>query len=1059
MLDPDSVITQPDEAEEQSERARWFYSSRIGPQRSLFRGLIARASAQRHRIAREQGLRAATAPGGPGSVNWTPLGPSVVAHGQAPGHPTVSGRITALAVGPGASRVYAGAANGGVWFSGDGGASWAPLDDYSTSPGFVSHLEADSLSVGAIAVTFGASTQSDVIFVGTGESQTGYDIPLGDGYFGIGIRSSASGGEPGSWALEAINLAGHGCFRIVIDPDDPTLVFAATSHGLYRRPVGGTYTNWNQVNGPFAQASGAASDMIIAGAGSDKRYYAAFWSDGVYGSADGITWTALSGISVSGRIALAAGENDPSIVYALDQSGSLYRLDSGESSGFQPVGGVPRALFFSTYLSGTSQAHYDIVLAVDPQDANTVYLGGDLTWDGEWTLSLYKGTLGGGPGTYTFPFDSANDIFTNSQGVADSSKVSLDPTWIGRGIHADVHAFTFATNPDGTHDPTSVWVGTDGGLFSSAASGRKGSFTSRSTGLAVVEMTYITQRADTDAAMFGGCQDAGTLRYWGEPAWFESPGGDGGGVAFDPNNPYQVMRQYTRTRLYTCTDGGASGNWLDLLAAQKFPPITANTPAQQSAANTEGDGNHCGFYSPIAVTPVGVTPTLAAFGTHRLWITSDWGHSWVTLPTGTNPYTPAIPNLVQDKLDGSPMRAIAFTSSSLIFAATQNGVWRFDGSDAGGWTAAALPTTNLPFGRVITALAVEDPAAGSLYIALGGSGFDHVWYFGGTSWESAGLAASTLDVPAHAVVVDPGKKDHVYLGTDVGCWRGIKAGNGNWTWDLFSQGLPESAITDLAIHAQARLLRAATHGRGVWEIPLDATVGADPELYLRVNYADSGRLQNGTRFPWVDGTQDPTTPGSIVNRAMSADIKVRRGSLAGKLPALSTPPDHLDFATNLGDVIDPTTHLETADATGPNQVFIQVHNRGLNPVSGSQVQVLLLVADASGGLLPVLPSDYALHVNQLDSSADWLANTGWSFADPVAPYRALPRTLDVRSPQVVEYSLDCSTLALPTGHDQLCAAAFVTASIAGGQLSSSLTNLDQLTMRDRQVVFRLLLLA
>ena len=201
MLDPDSVITQPDEAEEQSERARWFYSSRIGPQRSLFRGLIARASAQRHRIAREQGLRAATAPGGPGSVNWTPLGPSVVAHGQAPGHPTVSGRITALAVGPGASRVYAGAANGGVWFSGDGGASWAPLDDYSTSPGFVSPLEADSLSVGAIAVTFGASTKSDVIFVGTGESQTGYDIPLGDGYFGIGIRSSASGGEPGSWAL------------------------------------------------------------------------------------------------------------------------------------------------------------------------------------------------------------------------------------------------------------------------------------------------------------------------------------------------------------------------------------------------------------------------------------------------------------------------------------------------------------------------------------------------------------------------------------------------------------------------------------------------------------------------------------------------------------------------------------------------------------------------------------------------------------------------------------------------------------------------------------------
>jgi len=33
----------------------------------------------------------------------------------------VSGRVTGLAVGPDGLRVYAGAANGGVWFSHDGG--------------------------------------------------------------------------------------------------------------------------------------------------------------------------------------------------------------------------------------------------------------------------------------------------------------------------------------------------------------------------------------------------------------------------------------------------------------------------------------------------------------------------------------------------------------------------------------------------------------------------------------------------------------------------------------------------------------------------------------------------------------------------------------------------------------------------------------------------------------------------------------------------------------------------------------------------------------------------
>ncbi len=212
--------------------------------------------------------------------------------------------------------------------------------------------------------------------------------------------------------------------------------------------------------------------------------------------------------------------------------------------------------FFPAASLGASQGRYDNILAVDTADANTVYLGGDLTYDGDYCLSLYKGTLTGEPGSYTFPFNRANDIYVNPSGQPDSSRVPLDPTWIGRGIHADGHALAFATNQDGTHDGTIVWVGTDGGLFQSSTSGAPGSFVSRNIGLAIAEMTYIAQRQDTDAVLIGGCQDSGTIRFWGEQAWFESPEGDGGGVAIDPNNPYKVMRQYHSASLSTCTDGG-----------------------------------------------------------------------------------------------------------------------------------------------------------------------------------------------------------------------------------------------------------------------------------------------------------------------------------------------------------------------------------------------------------------------------------------------------------------------------------------------------------------------
>jgi len=411
--------------------------------------------------------------------------------------------------------------------------------------------------------------------------------------------------------------------------------------------------------------------------------------------------------------------------------------------------------------------------------------------------------------------------------------------------------------------------------------------------------------------------------------------------------------------------------------------------------------------------------------------------------------------LTQDQLDGTPIRTIAFPAAGLIFAATQNQVWRFDQMGST-WTCTPIPTTNLPSTLIITALAVEDPSAGSFYVTVGGGGVDHVWYYDGKSWQSAGLSVSIVDAPAHAVAVDPASPKYVYVGIDVGCWRGTKFSEGNWARTLFSQGLPESTITDLGIHMQARLLRAATHGRGVWEIRLDDTSGSDPDLYLRANYADSGRLQGGSRFPWVDGTQDPTVVGYRVSHAMSADNKVRRGSIGG-LPTLSTPPHYLDFATNIGYQIDPTTRWETADATDPNRIFVQVHNRGLTPVAGDQVWVLLLLADASAGL-PALPANYATSINAADPSTTWLANSSCSFADATTPYRTLPGTLDVRTPQIVEFDVEFSVLALPPGHNQVCAAAFVTSSLAAERLSSSSTDLDQLTMQDKHAVFRTLLL-
>lgn len=1007
-LEPDRGPEREDKEAGAEERAKWFYGTRSDSKGKVLNGIWARA-AHRRRMLEKEALGSASVAGQPGpmgSVNWTPIGPSVVISGIQD-----SGRITSIVVGPSGNRVYAGAANGGVWLSTNGGSDWAPLDDYTTSPTvFGGSGEADSLTIGAIVVRFGGAG-GDEIFVGTGEFNPAYDS-----YFGVGIRHLASG----TWTLEATNLAGHRVSEIVIDPDDPTPthVYAATDIGLFRRPTTAPFSTWTHItSASFTNANGSVSDLIVAGSGATKMFYAAFSSDRVYSSPDGTTWTALTGLAGTGRIALAASESSPGVVYALRQDGTINRLSG---TAFSVVTGLPGSVLFADPPSG--QGWYDIAIAVHPTNPNTILVGGD-------AYAVFKGTITGSPGSFVFPFSAAN-----------TATPWLDPTWVGSGIHSDVHSITFGLNAAGTaHDPNNVWVGSDGGMFHSAAGGAAGTFTSQNQGLAITEFAYLAQRADTDAVVFGGAQDNGTPRLLGEQAALERAGGDGGGLAYDPNNAYRVLRQYVRASLDVTTDGGAS--WSGLA----FPPTTANTTAQNSAAAAENGAT--GFVAPIAAAADGAT-SLAAFGTNRLWLTSDWGTTWVTLPANTNPYLPATPNAAQDVIDGNPVSAIAFASATRIFAATYNTIWRYDKSGAS-WSNTVIPNTGLPAFHIFTALAIDDPVVGSFYATLGSGGVAHVYYYDGAAWHAA-MPTSVVDVPTHAVVVDPANPQVLYVGTDVGCWKGVKSAGPSWMWTVFSQGLPESAITHLAIHAPSRLLRAATHGRSIWEIDLSATSGLDPDIYLRANYNDTGRLNGGTRAPWVENHLDPTHVNYTLYHWMSADIKVRRPSLPG-LPALSSPVTYEDFAVNIGDYVDSVARIETADLSGTDRIFVEVHNRSLTPVPAAQVRVLLLAADASAGL-PALPAGYATHINSGDTSSAWLAGSGWRFVDSSSPYHSLSRDLDVRTPQVVEYQLDFSTLGLPATHDHVCLAAFI--STPGDQITSTSTNLDQVTMSDKHIAHR-----
>ena len=479
------------------------------------------------------------------------------------------------------------------------------------------------------------------------------------------------------------------------------------------------------------------------------------------------------------------------------------------------------------------------------------------------------------------------------------------------------------------------------------------------------------------------------------------------------------MRQYVRVGSYgpggwapglaAATDGGqTAGSWNSLT----IPPAggAAASAAQQTAVNTENSRTQ--FYGPLAsVFAADLSQSLAAFGTNRVWLSTDWGATWTTLPTNSNPYAGGGTNLTQDVLDDpSPttnnpfggfrpnaVNALTFATSRLLYAATGAGIWRFDRSGISTWTRTAITTAGLPAGRRITDVEVVDPVAGSLYATLAGTSATHVYFFSGAagaSWVNCNLTAggASLDSPCLAVAVDPANTAVVFVATDVGVFRGQKTGATTWTWTPFSQGLPQAAVVDLLVHPPTRLLRAATHGRGLWEIELDSTTLAEPELYMRANTADTGRLADaGHRYGWIEGHADPSRDGANVYHWMSPDIKVRRPSLGG-LPSIASPATFYDFTANVGDYVD-TNNVETVDP-GANRVYVQVHNRSLSAINGGDIRVLLLLTDAASGL-PSLPGGYAGHIVSGDAPSGWVSG-GWYVGDVAAPYQSPVGKIDAR---------------------------------------------------------------
>jgi hypothetical protein len=955
-----------------------------------FRERASHAASQRLRslpFARPVAPGAPAAPAPPPSNNWIPIGPMVLRKGQAENRPAVSGRVPGIAIAPGGTRIYVASANGGVWRSDDAGAHWrSTMEAFNLQP---ASLSSDSLACGAIAI----HPDNDLrVYVGTGEGDSvwvqGSRVVGTGAYFGVGPIRSDDGGA--SWQTEPVKpgsppLAGKSFYRLAVDPADGERVVAATVVGLYRREPDSAGGYWWAQKKP-----GIFSSAVAAWRAGTTTFFAANYGGYVWTSLDGDGWTALStGFPDAdvGRIGLAVQPNNPDVVYALIARASsthllgLYRYDAAPKS-WKAVAGVPQTLF-GPDLTQPGQGSYDLAITVDPRDPTLLYVGGSTRDSGaQWSSCLYRLSVQASGASYTARAD-----------------------YIGADVHADVH--TVELTPG---DPDQLWVGCDGGVFMCEGASIAPSFKARNTGLGTITMNHLALHPSEDAVLFCGTQDNGTVRYTGDEAWLHSAPGDGGFVVVNWANPYTVLRTYVYGDVSRATDGGESyGSWADVSV-----PL----------------GNEdCEFYAPIAGAPPGANPAdanVAAFGSIRPWVTTDFGSHWTSIPSG---------DLDPDSLNGTVLSLVFATASKFYAGTIAGGVYRCELS-GGRWTVSALHAAPLLRGPVTgVAVDVADPTGDSIYITLGGNGdYRHVWRFDGATraWEARSGPSpvspqSLMDVQHNAIVVDPAAPAMLYAGADIGIWKSTDAGQ---TWDAFAEGLPEAAVLDLRLHPRRRLLWAATYGRGVYERTIDSEGALPVELYVRDTQLDRGR------YPSTSGQPDPTQPGVNVSVGFGPGIKVDAPDASGNYQTASAAIDFFEYIDALDDA---SAHAATGGGSGVNRVLALVHNRGVVPAAG--VVATLLLAATNNGAAPGLPDGFDAEIAAGRTVAGWTTVGTFTISE-----------IRVGSPEVAEFDLPASLLPAPAGGRAYCL--LLAVACGADPLSHAGGPVDAVAADDRKITVR-----
>jgi len=804
------------------------------------------------------------------------------------------------------------------------------------------------------------------------------------------------------------------------------------------------------------------------------RFFAAVRSHGYYSSADGIAWTRLTaqpGVGLTTAncpVGLngAGASTCPifrGVLTAQPATGDLYALTVDANDGDQGLwqdlcnagsnGCATAAPSFAARLdngaleNGTTsgsiaQGSYNLALAALPSANN-----GTLLFAG--TIDLYRCVLAQGATACSFR-DTTNAL----DGCNAPAKVAPAQHALAGVAQSGGAPMLFLGNDgglwrslDGVAETGSVCAANDSTHFDdlNPALGLGGS---------LAEITGFAQdpaASGTLLAGLGGDGSAGTTAALPVTAWPQLSAGEGGAPHIDPTTAGNwFLAIGTGINLAACTLGGSC------TAASFAPPATVGEPqVSYDAALLD---------APTLLDPT--LPTDVLLGTCRVWRgPATSGAAWSTADAlspafdgSTTPCT-ATSALVRSLAAGGPASSAAsapLAGASVLYAGLAGS------GDGGGtlpghlfvnpaagsaavlttWSDAALnPVTNdtannhqfNPFAFDLSSVAVDphDPTGATVYATVMGFGAPHLYRSTDFGAHWLNLSANLPDAPANALAVDPNDANTVYIALDTGVYvtQAITTCSTANCWSVLGTALPNAPITALAAGAnlptgdgRLGLLRAASYGRGLWQLPLlTAAAPAQPALMLSASALTFAAQQVQTQ----SAAQTLTVTGS--------------GNAAVTFSTLTIGGDFTETDTCSGQTLSVGTSCSVQvvfapTATGARSGLLTLYAN----VAGGQATVALAgtgTAPAAIVFTPLTLSFAATLVNRSSTVQTLsLANTGGNAATLQAPL--------LLGADPGDFSIAANTCTSTLGPSTACALSIVFTPTSTGTRTATLSVTD-----------------